>query len=182
MQPFNHSTKDTEVEQAHTQLSPTFESKIPKIWQSTSGGWAPKDCRISYKIRVAISDRSQATGTPRSKLCDVSRSLRIMPAANTAKCPDYLQYLVHERQSKGRSIGRTLGNLQFAAEVPRPIQISSTTTSLINVSASAVQLHLTFDSTTNAPPPPLCKLRSKLEVATYKSMGRLPDDRRDGML
>jgi hypothetical protein len=164
----DHSTKDAEVEQAHTQLPPTFESQTSRFWQSTSGGWAPKACRISYKIRVAISEKSQATSTPRSKLCDVSRSLRIMPAARTAKCPEYsAQYLVHGRQSECRSMGRTLGNLQVAAEEPRPIQISSTTTGLNNVSTSAVQLHLTFDSTANAPPPQLCKLRSKLEVATY---------------
>lgn len=161
----DHSTKDAEVEEAHTQLPPTFESQTSSFWQSTSGGWAPKACRISYKIRVAISEKSQATGTSRSKLCDVSRSLRIMPASRTAKCPDYpTQYLVHERQSECRSLGRALGNLQVAAEEPRPIQISSTNT---NISTSAVQLHLTFDSTTNAPPPQLCKLRSKLEVATY---------------
>jgi hypothetical protein len=164
----DHSTKDAEVELAHTQLPPTFESETSRFWQSTSGGWAPKACRISYKIRVAISEKSQATSTPRSKLCDVSRSLQIMPAANTAKCPDYsTRYLVHEKQSECRSVGRTLGNLQVAAEEPRPIQISSRTTGLNTVSTSAVQLHLTFDSATNAPPPQLCKLRSKLEVATY---------------
>lgn len=164
----DHSTKDAEVEQAHTQLPPTFESQTSSFWQSTSPGWAPKACSISYKIRVAISEKSQGTSMPRSKLCDVSRSLRFMPPANTAKCSDYpIQYLVHARQSECRFMGRTLGNLQVAAEEPRPIQISSTTTDLNNISTSAVQLHLTFDSTTTAPPPQLCKLRSKLEVATY---------------
>jgi hypothetical protein len=164
----DHSTKDAEVEQAHTQLPPTFESQTSRFWQSTSGGWAPKACRISYKIRVAISEKSQATSTPRNKLCDVFRSLRIMPAAKTVKCPDYpTHYLAHGRQSECRSMGRMLGNLQVAAEEPRPIQISSTSAGLNNISTSAVQLHLTFDSTTNSPPPQLSKLRSKLEVATY---------------
>lgn len=165
----DHSTKDAEVEQAHTQLPPTFESRSSKFWQSTTGGWAPKACRISYKIRVVLSEESQTTtSTPRSKLCDVSRSLRIMPAAKMTKaldCP--LHYLVHEKQSECRSLGRNLGNLQVAAEEPRQIQISSTSTGMNNVSTSAVQLHFTFDPTTNTLPPQLCKLRSKLEVATY---------------
>ncbi|KAF3384393.1 hypothetical protein F1880_002657 [Penicillium rolfsii] len=91
-----------------------------------------------------------------------------MPTTAPAKCPDYpTQYLVYERQSECRSMGRTLGHLQVAAEEPRPVRISSTNIGVNNVSTSAIQLHLTFESTTNAPPPQLCKLRSILEVATY---------------
>ncbi|OOQ89314.1 hypothetical protein PEBR_27378 [Penicillium brasilianum] len=165
----DHSTKDAEVEEAHTQLPPTFESRSSKFWQSTAGGWAPKACRISYKIRVVLSEKSQAfTGTTSSKVCDVSRSIRIMPAAKMAKvlgCP--LHYLVHEKQSECRSLGRNLGNLLVAAEEPRKIQISAPRTGMNKISTSAVELHITFDPKTNIPPPQLCKIRSKLEVATY---------------
>jgi hypothetical protein len=162
----DHSTKDPEVEQAHTQLPPTFENRASRFWESRGGSWAPKACRISYNIRVVLSERSQAAITSRSKLCDVSRSLRIMPAAKLARCIDFpTYYLVQEKQSKCRSLGRNLGILQVVAEEPRPLQISST--SLNNILTSVIQLHITFDPFTNTPPPQLCKLRSRLEVSTY---------------
>lgn len=163
-----HSTKDVEVEQAHTQLPPTFESRASRFWESATAVWAPKACRISYKIRVVISEKPRAITMPKSKLCDVSRYLRIMPAAKTPKCLNYsAHYLVHEKQSECRSMGRKQGTLQIAAEEPKPIQISPTCAGLNKVSTSAVQLHITFDPATNTPPPQLCKLQSKLEVATY---------------
>ena len=63
-------------------------------------------------------------------------------------------------------MGRSLGTFYLAAEEPKPIQVSLTSTGLNEVSTSAVQLHLTFDPTTNSLPPQLRKVHSKLEVAT----------------
>lgn len=68
-------------------------------------------------------------------------------------------------------MGRNLGTFHLAAEEPKPIQVSLTSTGLNDVSASAVRLHLNFDSMINSLPPQLRKVHSKLEVATYYGTG-----------
>lgn len=163
-----HSTKNVEVEQAHNELPPTFESRTSRFWEYAAGTRATKACKISYKIRVVISAKPQATGIPKHRLCDVSRPLRIIPSAKIIKRNDDVpQCLVHERQLECRFMGRKLGTFHIAAEEPKSIQVSPTCSGLKEASTSAVQLHLTFDSTTNSPPPWLCKVYSKLEIATY---------------
>lgn len=63
-------------------------------------------------------------------------------------------------------MGGNLGTFYLAAEELRQVQFLRST-DLNDVSTSAVQLHLAFDSTTNSLPTQLRKVHSKLEVAAY---------------
>ncbi|KAF7624902.1 hypothetical protein F9C07_2231898 [Aspergillus flavus] len=166
----NHDISCLGLKQAHVQLPPTLDDpRLGHGRRTTLDYVSSGKCRISYRVRVVISDGFILGNKRPRRLVDCAKSVRVLPLAVHLPLP-IASSDTYTRMEQNLTQGfaqPVLGQLITEASHVPPISLQYP---LDHSSVhTAVHLNLRFNPLMDAAPPQLRKVSAKLQASTFYS-------------
>ncbi|KAJ5666815.1 S-antigen N-terminal domain protein [Penicillium macrosclerotiorum] len=160
-----HDTQHDDVNDTHSLLPPTLGRATSNLLDLNDSEMTTNACKITYALKAYISQCQSSTDTSPSILCDISKTIRVIPATvlDVCRAENPKKHII----PKNMRSERTQGRLQLRAEQPEPVQIASYKTQNDDIATTTIKLQVQYDPEKNEQPPRLINLRSSLEVATH---------------
>ncbi|KAL8979695.1 MAG: hypothetical protein Q9205_005033 [Flavoplaca limonia] len=178
-----HTIDNDVVRQAHLQLPPTLGDPMASVWGKTMlDDMAPDMSIVSYFVRVRlVSGRDEKTGK-HIFIGDEIKKVRIIPAVPEhpplavleGKQDDYR--LRKEKPLKKGTFQKRIGTLVMESAQPRSLHLLPLRSEDPHPVTTMATIRLRFDpASSDAQPPRLGSLVTKLKVATFFAAKRMHD-------
>lgn len=136
----------------------------------------PQTCQISYVVRVTLLEKPRDGATRPTTICDTSQAVHVLLRRNMEiqSEKESVRFAFKQFQTQSGWTRRKGGQMQLAAEQPKPISLTLDTAST-QAPESTINLDFSFEPTgRESSLPRFDRIRSRLKATTY--YGTVPGD------